>query len=148
MVCQGSPAGHKIPELAGYVAIVTGGNSGIGYETALQLALHGARVYIAARSHDRITSSISRMKSSTQASLDLNPLDLDLQSLRSVDEAAKRFMKLESRLDILINNAGIMACPFELTEDGVRSAVADKSSRAVSVHARAIAGAGSGGCCC
>ena len=100
---------NVLPNLNGYVVIVTGGNSGIGYETALQLALHGARVYIAARSKSRIINAIAQMKDSTRKTLDLESLDLDLGSLRSVDSAAKAFMKAESRLDILINNAGVCA---------------------------------------
>ena len=104
-----SPAnGNVPPNLQGYIAIVTGGNSGIGFETALQLALHGARVYIAARSKSRIMNAIDQMKASTtRKELDLRTLDLDLGSLRSVDTAARTFMKAESRLDILINNAGV-----------------------------------------
>lgn len=100
-----------LPNLQGCVAIVTGGNSGIGYETALQLATHGARVYIAARSKSRIVDAIAQMKSSTQRNLDLEALDLDLSSLRSVESAAKAFMRAEARLDILINNAGVSG-PF------------------------------------
>ena len=96
-----------LPNLQGYVVIVTGGNSGIGSETALQLALHGARVYIAARSKSRIINAIDQMKSFTRKDLDLRPLDLDLSSLHSVKEAAQAFMKAESRLHILINNAGV-----------------------------------------
>ncbi|KAI4245874.1 MAG: hypothetical protein LQ352_006503 [Teloschistes flavicans] len=94
------------------------GNSGIGYETVFQLASHGARVYIAARSTQRIDDAISRMKSATATELDLHPLTMDLQNMISVKEAADTFMKKESRLDILINNAGIMAVPFALTVDG------------------------------
>ena len=71
------------------------------------MAERGARVYIAARSPDRIAEAISRMRSATKKPLDLRPLDLDLQSLKSVVEAAQKFMKEESRLDVLINNAGV-----------------------------------------
>lgn len=107
-----------IQNLNGYVAIVTGGNTGIGYETTLQLALHGARVYVAARSPDRATKAIDQMKASHKEDLDLHFLELDLQNLQSVKDAAATFMRTERRLDILINNAGIMAVPFKLTTDG------------------------------
>ncbi|KAK3168921.1 hypothetical protein OEA41_005369 [Lepraria neglecta] len=100
---------EDIPNLNGYVVIVTGGNSGIGYETTLQLASHGARVYIAARSPERVNKAIAEMKASRKVKLDLHPLDMDLQNLHSVKEGADAFMRLESRLDVLINNAG--ACP-------------------------------------
>ncbi|KAL8764444.1 MAG: hypothetical protein Q9194_007084, partial [Teloschistes cf. exilis] len=115
---QSSSGTEEFPDLAGYVTIVTGGNSGIGYETVFQLASHGARVYIAARSTQRINEAISRMKAATPTELDLHPLIMDLQSLTSVKEAAETYMQKESRLDILINNAGIMAVPFQLTVDG------------------------------
>ncbi|KAL8626217.1 hypothetical protein Q9189_008104 [Teloschistes chrysophthalmus] len=114
-----SPFGtEETPDLGGYVSIVTGGNSGIGYETVFQLASHSARVYIAARSSQRINEAISRMKAATPTELDLHPLIMDLQNLKSVKEAGDTFMEKESRLDILINNAGIMAIPFQLTVDG------------------------------
>ena len=83
------------------------GNSGIGYETTLQLALHGARVYIAGRSPDRMKKAMEQMKASNGRQLDLHMLEMDLQSLVSVKKGAEAFMKQESRLDILINNAGV-----------------------------------------
>ncbi|KIW19455.1 hypothetical protein PV08_00027 [Exophiala spinifera] len=107
----------EIPDLNGYVVIVTGGNSGIGYETTLQLAQHGARVYIAGRSPARVDEAITKMKQ-TNPGLDVRFLKLDLQDLQSVKAATSEFMQRESRLDILINNAGIMACPYGLTKDG------------------------------
>ena len=125
---------------------ISAGNSGIGYETSLQLALHGARVYIAGRSPERLKTSIEQMKASSEKPLDLHMLEMDLQSLRSVKDGAEMFVKQESRLDILVNNAGvrdsllvsnssfqhkiiqhtdsshllsqIMAVPFKLTTDG------------------------------
>ncbi|KAM5386659.1 hypothetical protein ACJZ2D_000622 [Fusarium nematophilum] len=106
-----------IPNLQGYVAIVTGGNAGVGYETSLQLAKRGARVYIASRSQDRVSKAIADMKQDS-GSLDLRFLKLDLQDLQSVKNAAAEFLAREPRLDILINNAGIMASPWELTKDG------------------------------
>lgn len=121
-----------IPDLSGYVAIVTGGklyryavvgevfslsslliiyavgNSGIGYETANQLALHDARVYIASRSQERVSQAISQMSQAARGkTLDLHFLQIDLQDLKSVKAAAEHFMTLETRLDILINNAGV-----------------------------------------
>ena len=83
------------------------GNSGIGYETSLQFALKSARVYIAARSRKRVDEAIAKMKGFAKQQLDLHFLDLDLQSLQSVKNAAADFMKRESQLDLLINNAGV-----------------------------------------
>jgi NAD(P)-dependent dehydrogenase (short-subunit alcohol dehydrogenase family) len=108
---------RDIPNLRGYVAIVTGGNSGIGYEITLQLALRGARVYIASRSSDRVNNAIAEMRQNSP-DLDLQFLRLDLQDLQSIKDTTADFMSREHRLDILINNAGIMASPFKLTKDG------------------------------
>ena len=83
------------------------GNSGIGYETTLQPALHGARVYIAGRSPDRVEKAIEQMKASSAKPLDLYMPEMDLQSLGSVRAGAEAFMKQEARLDLLINNAGV-----------------------------------------
>ena len=106
---EGHFQASEIPDLQGYVAIVTGGNSGVGYETSLQLARRNARVYIAGRSQFRVNEAISEMrKSSPKAgNLDLRFLALDLNSLNSVTAAAREFMNRESRLDLLINNAGV-----------------------------------------
>ncbi|PON27829.1 hypothetical protein TGAM01_v203596 [Trichoderma gamsii] len=110
---------NDIPNLQGYVIIVTGGNSGIGYETTLQLALRGARVYIANRSRERADEAIAQMRQSTNSStIDVHHLKMDLLDLKSVQTAAQEFIKLEDRLDVLINNAGIMAAPYKLTIDG------------------------------
>ena len=84
------------------------GNSGIGYETSKQLALQNARVYIASRSQERVQEAIQQMTQSVDGKkLDLRFLKLDLQDLKSVKATAEHFMMLESRLDILINNAGV-----------------------------------------
>jgi len=92
---------------AGIHRLTVIGNSGIGVETTLQLALHGARVYVAGRSPDRVHKAIADMEASHKESLDLHPLIMDLQSLQSVKDAADLFTKKESRLDILINNAAV-----------------------------------------
>ncbi|KAL2204067.1 NAD(P)-binding protein [Sarocladium strictum] len=109
-----------MPDLTGYVIIVTGATGGIGSETAKQLALRNARVYIGGRSAEKIELTIKTLKtdSDSTSNLDLHPLRMNLEDLKSVKSAAEEFMRLESRLDILINNAGIMSTPFELTRDG------------------------------
>ena len=83
------------------------GNAGIGYETTLQLALHGARVYVVGRSPERLNSAVEQMRLSSENPLDLVTLVMDLQSLQSVKDGAEAFMRQETRLDILINNAGV-----------------------------------------
>ncbi|KAI9737870.1 MAG: hypothetical protein M1834_009240 [Cirrosporium novae-zelandiae] len=121
MPCKSAPTFEvtSMPTLSTYTAIVTGGNSGVGYETALNLALHGARVYIASRSSERVRDAINKMKSSHGGqTLDLHYLHLDLMSLKSVKAAADEFMSKETKLDLLFNNAGVMAIPYQVTEDG------------------------------
>lgn len=125
---------NDIPNLQGYVMIVTGGkschipfkriaiyktngnlagNSGIGYETTFQLALRGARVYIANRSRERADQAIAQMKQSANSSkIDVHHLTMDLLDLKSVQSAAQTFLQLESRLDVLINNAGVNSKPY------------------------------------
>lgn len=85
------------------------GNSGIGYEVALQLARHNAHVYVAGRSDSRLQQAITRMRGSVPhgKELRLATLIMDLQSLHSVRAAGDEFTKRESRLDLLINNAGV-----------------------------------------
>lgn len=110
---------RDVPDLSGYVAIVTGGNSGIGYETSKQLALRNARVYISSRSQERVDQAINKMRGETGVrSLDLHFLKTDLTDLRSVAAAADNFASQEPRLDILINNAGVMNVPMGYTVDG------------------------------
>ncbi|EED82668.1 predicted protein [Postia placenta Mad-698-R] len=106
---------EEIPDLTGKVAIVTGANTGLGFESARILASHGAKVYATARSQEKGTAAVQKINdelaklqnSSGEAVLLVLSLD-DLQSLkRAVDE----FTSKETRLDILLNNAGIMMPP-------------------------------------
>jgi NAD(P)-dependent dehydrogenase (short-subunit alcohol dehydrogenase family) len=93
------------------------GNVGLGAESVRHLASHGAHVYLAARNESKAQTTIaSIMIASPMAKITF--LSLDLSSLASVKEAASTFARSSSRLDILMNNAGIMACPPGLTEDG------------------------------
>jgi NAD(P)-dependent dehydrogenase (short-subunit alcohol dehydrogenase family) len=110
----------SIPDLGGKTILVTGGNTGIGYETCLECCRKGAHVYLAARSEQRATDAIEKIKKEIpQAKITF--LKLDLQDLKQVQSAAQEFKGRESKLDVLVNNAGIMACPFELTKDGIES---------------------------
>lgn len=78
-------------------------------------------MYISSRSKDRVDEAIVSMNQRSGKTLDLHFLQLDLQNLKSVKQAAETFMARESRLDVLINNAGIMAVPYKLTTDGYES---------------------------
>ncbi|TDL15958.1 short chain dehydrogenase [Rickenella mellea] len=112
---------RDMPNLSGKVAIVTGGNTGLGRELVKQLALHNAKVYMASRTESRALAAIDDLNKENP---DLSKkagvffLQLDLSNITSCQTAARNFLEKESRLDILINNAGIMATPFELTTDG------------------------------
>ncbi|KAJ3273739.1 hypothetical protein HDV01_004018 [Terramyces sp. JEL0728] len=108
-----------IPALDNLVYVVTGGNTGIGYVTCRELARQGATVFMASRSKDRALEAIENIKKETGKTVEF--LQLDLQDLKQVSGAAETFLKLNKPVDCLINNAGIMACPFALTKDGLES---------------------------
>ena len=108
----------NIPDLSGKTAIVTGANTGIGYETALALARKKARVVLACRSRERgerALLSIREAHPGASAGLIL----VDLGSLLSVRSFAAEFRSKHDRLDLLINNAGVMIPPFARTEGGL-----------------------------
>ncbi|KAF4945900.1 hypothetical protein FSARC_14328 [Fusarium sarcochroum] len=106
----------SLPDLNGKVFIVTGGNSGMGYYTVSHLAAHGAHVYMCSRSLEKGTEAIANIKQ-THPSANIDLLQMDLMNLTSVVAAAKHFLTLETSLHCLVNNAGIMAAPFEMTKD-------------------------------
>ena len=107
-----------IPSLAGLRAVVTGANSGLGYETALALAAHGAQVTMAVRDTAKGDAAAQQIRAQApQASIEVRRLDL--ADLASIDEFA--WLWRESHpdgLDMLIHNAGIMAIPRRETADG------------------------------
>jgi NAD(P)-dependent dehydrogenase (short-subunit alcohol dehydrogenase family) len=106
-----------IPDQNGRVAVITGANTGLGYETALALAAHGAHVVLAVRDLDKGKDAISRIVSqSPQADVALQ--ELDLTSLESVRGAARQLRADHDRIDLLINNAGVMYPPKSITKDG------------------------------
>ena len=107
----------SIPDQTGRVAIVTGANSGIGYETARALAAKGARVVVACRDASKGRSAEARIRAA-HPKCDARFEALDLGSLTSVRAFAARFLAAESRLDLLINNAGVMVPPLGRTADG------------------------------
>ncbi|RDW87377.1 hypothetical protein BP5796_03071 [Coleophoma crateriformis] len=107
----------SLPDLTGKVFIVTGGNSGIGYYTVARLAQHGAHVYLCARSTTRGTAAITSIKA-LYPSANITLLEVDHMSLSSVVSAANLILSRETALHGLVNNAGIMCTPFEMTKDG------------------------------
>lgn len=103
--------------LTGKTAIVTGSNTGIGYETALDLFQKGAKVYVACRNEEKAKNAIESMKAQGGDG-ELVFGHLDLASLASVQNFSNKILETESRLDLLINNAGVMIPPPSKTEDG------------------------------
>lgn len=108
---------EDIPDLSGKIAIVTGSNRGIGYATAQALARKGATLILACRNSDRGAAAVRRIvQAHSRAKVEL--VQLDLSDLASVNHFVDEFTSRYDRLDILINNAGIMRTPFQRTADG------------------------------
>jgi NAD(P)-dependent dehydrogenase (short-subunit alcohol dehydrogenase family) len=109
---------QQIPSQAGKTALVTGANSGIGYQAALELARHGAHVLLGCRNAAKGKAALDRLqREAPGASAEL--VELDMASLASIRAFAAAFAARNIPLDLLINNAGVMALPHrELTADG------------------------------
>jgi NAD(P)-dependent dehydrogenase (short-subunit alcohol dehydrogenase family) len=97
--------------------VITGANTGIGKETAIDLAKRGGKIYIACRDIHRGQEAIKDIKEKSQND-NIHFLQLDLASLESIRDFSKQFHDLEPKLDILINNAGVMMTPQSTTKDG------------------------------
>ncbi|MGW5440499.1 SDR family NAD(P)-dependent oxidoreductase [Nocardia asteroides] len=106
-----------IPDQTGRTAVVTGANSGLGFETAAALAAKGAHVVMAVRDLDKGKAAVDLITTATPAA-EVELLRLDLGSLTSVREAARELKAAHPRLDLLINNAGVMYPPKQRTADG------------------------------
>jgi len=109
-----------IPSQKGRVAIVTGANTGLGFETVLALAKTGMKVIMACRSKDKAEKAKQKILGKVPGA-DLETMLIDLSSLSSVSEFAINFLTVYNRLDLLINNAGIMIPPYSETVDGFES---------------------------
>ena len=104
-------------DLRGTVAVVTGGSSGLGRETARALAAHGAEVTLTARDVPKGEAVAADIRAST-GNPQVHVAALELGSLAAVRAAAERLLAKLPRIDLLIDNAGVMACPFAKTADG------------------------------
>jgi len=110
---------EKVGDQTGRVAVITGGNSGLGYEAATVLAQAGAHVVMACRSAQRAAAAIDSIRDTVgNEALSLEVMPLDLADLASVHAFADIFLQRFERLDLLINNAGVMAIPRSETVDG------------------------------
>lgn len=107
----------NMPDLTGKVIVVTGANSGIGFEAAKEFARKGASTILACRSMDKAEVALAEIRAEIpNAQAEIMPLDLASQA--SVHQFAEAFKAKYDRLDLLVNNAGIMMVPYGTTEDG------------------------------
>ncbi|KAG5676990.1 hypothetical protein PVAND_006781 [Polypedilum vanderplanki] len=111
------PIYKKNTKIDNKVVIITGGNSGIGKETAVDLAKRGGKIYIACRDVIRSQQDLEEIKGRAKASK-VYLMELDLASIKSIRKFSREFHEREKKLHILINNAGVMACPKSYTKDG------------------------------
>ncbi len=113
---------NNIPSQNGKIILITGANTGLGYESAKALAGKGAHLIIACRSIQKGEDARAKIQESfPEAVIDIQ--ELDLSSLSSVRKAAKEVLDKYSKLDVLMNNAGIMMTPYSKTEDGFESQI-------------------------
>jgi NAD(P)-dependent dehydrogenase (short-subunit alcohol dehydrogenase family) len=106
-----------VPDQSGRVAIVTGANTGIGYHTAAVLAQRGAHVVLAVRDLEKGNVALARIVAASPGA-DVTLQELDLASLDSIRGAAEALRRAYPRIDLLINNAGVMYTTKQLTRDG------------------------------
>jgi len=122
---QRSSSGHwtaaDVGDQSGRVAVITGATSGLGLETARVLAQHGATVVLAGRDPAKTAAAAERIRAAKSGPVETGSVEtaeLDLASLESVRKAAADLAARFGRLDLLINNAGVMMPPYSLTRDG------------------------------
>jgi NAD(P)-dependent dehydrogenase (short-subunit alcohol dehydrogenase family) len=108
-----------VTDQSGKTIVITGANTGLGYEAARVLSARGARVIIACRSQQKAEDAMARIEKEN-GRVDVSHVALDLGDLSSVSDCADQ-LQSEDKIDILINNAGIMVPPYELTTDGFES---------------------------
>ncbi len=118
MAAAGKWTAEQMPSQAGKTVLVTGANSGIGYQAALELVRHGAHVLLGCRNENKGKSALERLRREAPGA-QVELLILDVASLDSIRACAAKLVAAGKPLDVLINNAGVMALPTrELTIDG------------------------------
>ena len=110
-------AERAVPEQQERVAVVTGANTGLGFETARVLAARGASVVLAVRDVEKGKRAAARIAEAAPGA-DLTVQPLDLTSLESVRTAAAELRDRHPKIDLLVNNAGVMYPPRQTTRDG------------------------------
>ena len=113
----GSWKPDDIPDLTGRLAVVTGGNAGLGLAIAHRLVEHHARVIVACRNADKAAAAVSELRTAHDGA-EVSFALLDLARLTSVRALGEQLRRDEPRLDLLVNNAGLMAIDHALTEEG------------------------------
>ncbi|MCW8832796.1 MAG: oxidoreductase [Colwellia sp.] len=116
--CMSDVADHT-----GRLAIITGANTGLGYQTALAMVAKNIKVVMACRNVDKAQEAKYSMLAEVP-NADIEILKIDLSSLASVRSAVSEFRRKHDKLDILVNNAGIMYPPYSKTKDGFESQMA------------------------
>jgi NAD(P)-dependent dehydrogenase (short-subunit alcohol dehydrogenase family) len=106
-----------IPDQSGRTAVVTGANTGLGFQTASALAARGAQVVLAVRNLDKGKDAVQKITAASPGAV-VTLQELDLSSLTSVRAAADELRSKHDAIDLLINNAGVMYTPKSMTEDG------------------------------
>jgi len=106
-----------VPDQSGRTAVITGGNSGIGFEAARVLAQRGARLILGCRDQGKARDAVTRIRAAAPGA-EVEAVPLDLASLHSVRAAAGQIRSTCEGIDLLINNAGVMMPPYGRTEDG------------------------------
>lgn len=105
-------------DLSGKLVVITGGASGLGQETARAMAAKGAQIVIPARDLTKGEEAAAAIKASVPGA-DIEIMECDLGSMASTRKFADAFLARHDRIDLLINNAGVMACPYGETADGL-----------------------------
>ena len=106
-----------IPDLTGKRAVITGVTGGLGVNTAIELARHGAALVVTARNAQKAEEAVARIESEAPGA-DVDVVSLDLADLEDTKRAARDVISAYDRVDILVNNAGVMATPKSQTADG------------------------------
>jgi len=120
---RGADSWNKVTkDLHGKVVLITGANTGIGFETAKELAKMGGHIVIACRDINKgnIAKKVVQEYSKNEF---ITVVELDLSSFESIVQFVKKLHDMNLKIDILINNAGVMMCPFSKTKDGLEMQV-------------------------
>lgn len=111
-------------DMRGKTALVTGANSGLGFETAKTLSLHGCHIVLLCRDQEKGESAADRIRKQQVITSTVDVLQCDLSSLDSVQACAQTFLKRNWPLHILICNAGVLGLPYQLSDDGIEKTFA------------------------